>query len=137
MEDRFENYFSRLNSTFPRGNQKRTVDPRTIDRSFTLYDIIESAVAADQQSGMNSPRLRADALTFLYTNFNQMVLQPQVQTGNKENIGVAIYNDVRLIMQEARKLAEKSTDREISGHQILIATAHVWNRLNTMSKDSW
>lgn len=137
MDDRFENYFNRLNASYPRTTRTQTRDPKTINSSFTLYDIIDGAVADEQQGGVNSPRLRADALTFLYTNFDQMVLQPQVQMGNKRNIGQAIHHDVKIIMQEARRLAEKSSDQEISGHQVLLATAVVWNRLNTMSKDSW
>lgn len=137
MNALLENYFATQNQLIKSSTPQVRLSSQSIGSDFTIYDTLNKAILDYENSPNRSSSVREDARLLLYLNFDIVIFRPLNIITETTSLLQYIYNDVKIILQEADSLATENKSYEISGHQLMLAVSNKWGLLKTLSGDSW
>jgi hypothetical protein len=109
--------------------------------SFSEYRIIRTIRLAID-SNEKEKKLRPDAKYFLLVNFHHLIVKPLIEADefivfrnkNLNDLEANIQSDISTIISGTK---QPSSEREISGHQIMETIDRLWKDLKTTKLEIW
>jgi len=131
MTEDFEQVYKTLFETYGAPPERPPFPPPTRLSPADLRTVIQVGSEVSM-----TKRVRADAAYFLLMNLYQMVALPmRYRAVPNQNIGLEdVAEDVQLILKTAENI---SAGRQVSGNDVLAATAALRHRLRINASEIW